>query len=330
MKRERIYLAGRITANGWRNSIVNFSLSEKVDVVESIPVTQMKADWKAVLRNAGIIQDDLFGDCTSNRFPTAWPMLPRAVFGEHDYVGPFFVSCDHQCYHGSNTHGSRSSVADLYALEEKLHTELHAVCPNPYKTAHVASLHSSKKIMQLCTQAINIATLVFAWIEDKEAYGTIAELGYAYARGKTIVIAGPREPLPDLWFVYQMAESVIFDFDTPAQALRAYLKTYQMFESPIEEAFYNASQGRLKLQPQHKIGPYRVDFAVLHRMVVIELDGHEYHKTREQRTSDAQRQRYLEAHGWRVIRFTGSEVYKNPQACVDEAARLIEVIGGES
>ncbi|MFL5858701.1 MAG: DUF559 domain-containing protein [Solirubrobacteraceae bacterium] len=60
-------------------------------------------------------------------------------------------------------------------------------------------------------------------------------------------------------------------------------------------------------------------------MVVVELDGHEPHKTREQRTRDAKRQRWFEGRGIRVLRWTGSEVHANAQECVRE---MLEIIRG--
>lgn len=99
----------------------------------------------------------------------------------------------------------------------------------------------------------------------------------------------------------------------------------EILESPIEEMFWNEALTRIYgIVPQYEIGPYRVDFAIPDKKVAIELDGHDYHKTKEQRTNDAQRERYLELEGWRVIRFTGTEVYKDAIACVEQANELIE------
>ncbi len=101
---------------------------------------------------------------------------------------------------------------------------------------------------------------------------------------------------------------------------------FRLCESPVETRFYLYSLGRIpNLRPQIEIGFYRVNFALIEKKIAIEIDGHEYHKTREQRTYDAQRERYLQLNGWRVIRFTGSEVSRNPTGCIDEVAKLINV-----
>lgn len=51
---------------------------------------------------------------------------------------------------------------------------------------------------------------------------------------------------------------------------------------------------------------------------IIELDGHEYHSSKEQLEKDAIRQRYLTRAGYSVIRFTGREIFKNVTKCVNE------------
>lgn len=103
-------------------------------------------------------------------------------------------------------------------------------------------------------------------------------------------------------------------------------------ESPIEELFLAALTEYLVwdrsyiVGPQVEIGPYRVDFVVAylpgHRYetrVVVECDGHDFHeKTKQQAARDKKRDRYLAAQGYTVMRFTGSELYRDPFACVEE------------
>jgi very-short-patch-repair endonuclease len=98
-------------------------------------------------------------------------------------------------------------------------------------------------------------------------------------------------------------------------------------ESPIEQLFWDYAMVRVYgIVPQHKIENYRVDFAVPDKKVAIELDGHDYHKTKKQRTYDAERERNIELLGWKVIRFTGSEVYKDVDYCVEQVNKFIEMI----
>jgi very-short-patch-repair endonuclease len=105
---------------------------------------------------------------------------------------------------------------------------------------------------------------------------------------------------------------------------RAEKESGPQLESPIEEMFWNVAEPQIEgLTPQLEIGPYRVDFALPDYRTVIELDGHEYHKTKEQRTHDAKRERYLQENGWEVIRFTGSEIYKDTAGCVKQVVRIL-------
>ena len=60
--------------------------------------------------------------------------------------------------------------------------------------------------------------------------------------------------------------------------------------------------------------------------MVLELDGHDFHKTRQQRTRDAKRDRYLQMNGWQVIRFTGTEIHHDVLGCIEEAKKIIEKI----
>lgn len=83
------------------------------------------------------------------------------------------------------------------------------------------------------------------------------------------------------------------------------------------------------LKHQHRVSPYLLDFAHLESMVAIEVDGHEYHKTKEQRARDAKRDRHLAKCGWTVIRFTGSEVYEDSAKCAKEAAGIIASVLGQ-
>lgn len=52
--------------------------------------------------------------------------------------------------------------------------------------------------------------------------------------------------------------------------------------------------------------------------------AHEFHeKTREQARRDRARERALQATGIVVIRFTGSEIWRNPSKCAEEVIRII-------
>jgi very-short-patch-repair endonuclease len=69
-----------------------------------------------------------------------------------------------------------------------------------------------------------------------------------------------------------------------------------------------AGQLGVKFQRQVVLAPYVTDFAARSERLVIEIDG-ETHVGRE--TEDAARTAALEARGFRVLRFTNSEVMTN-------------------
>jgi very-short-patch-repair endonuclease len=84
----------------------------------------------------------------------------------------------------------------------------------------------------------------------------------------------------------------------------------------------NHSAFPLELVAQHRVGIYRLDFAIVGLKIAVELDGHDYHKTREQRAHDAAKGRFLTVCGWLVFRYTGDEVHADPQGCAAELYRL--------
>jgi very-short-patch-repair endonuclease len=75
---------------------------------------------------------------------------------------------------------------------------------------------------------------------------------------------------------------------------------------------------------QHTIGKYRVDFWIEGTDIVVECDGLEFHKGKDQLKSDYERERYLVIHGFRVLRYTGSEINQDPDAVADEIIGFAE------
>ena len=94
----------------------------------------------------------------------------------------------------------------------------------------------------------------------------------------------------------------------------------------IEQLFYETyldmrGPNPNELEPEKVIGLYKVDFLFRDRFV-IEIDGHEAHKTKEQRENDYNRERYLMKRGYIVIRFTGTEVYLETEKCVSDMVEI--------
>jgi very-short-patch-repair endonuclease len=73
---------------------------------------------------------------------------------------------------------------------------------------------------------------------------------------------------------------------------------------------------------QVSIGDYAVDFACLKKKLVIEVDGGQHDWRKEE---DEVRTRYLEARGYRVMRFWNNEVFENMDGVLHVIARALGV-----
>lgn len=75
--------------------------------------------------------------------------------------------------------------------------------------------------------------------------------------------------------------------------------------------------------------PFRCDFVLVDQFdtaVIVETDGHDFHeRTKEQAARDRERDRILGLNGWPLLRFTGSEIWKNPKACAAQARIFVAV-----
>ena len=88
---------------------------------------------------------------------------------------------------------------------------------------------------------------------------------------------------------------------------------------PLDRAFLAAwwptAPPGTRLEPQQRIGPYRVGFLIDGR-VVVDIDRHPARPpTPEQAVRDRQRDRYLVARGFAVLRFAAAEVSDDPWRC---------------
>ncbi len=126
--------------------------------------------------------------------------------------------------------------------------------------------------------------------------------------------------------------------------LRAFMSTaaIQITESPIESMFAVAAFGiahtlnrvhrltnpsdddprsKFEVFTQFEIDKFRVDFLIRdnrsHRLgVVVECDGHEFHKKLIQQVDrDKSRDRQLSELGFLVHRYSGSEIFRDPFYC---------------
>jgi very-short-patch-repair endonuclease len=71
---------------------------------------------------------------------------------------------------------------------------------------------------------------------------------------------------------------------------------------------------------QFPIGPFICDFVSRTAMLVIEVDGGQH---AEQELADAQRSAYLQANGFRVLRFWNNDVLENTDGVVTAIMRTL-------
>jgi very-short-patch-repair endonuclease len=309
----KVYLGGKMDGHGkggnWRETIV----------------TGIDHDGRYGDEYMGGCGAELHAADSEGVPPDSWPTLSKAIFGKHDYVGPYLVACDHGCYHT----GNHATFIDRQ----------HGYSQSTLRNAN------RRKVMSLCLKAMYGADILFFWIDDLTAYGTLAELvhittivGMADAIDaveneppsvrKQIYVATPDiNEIDEMWFAIRLAQpnAELIVAPNPKDALLQVLAKVEEAEtySPIERMFIDKWHAIYvnSITPQYNVPGfrYRVDFAFPDDKIAVELDGYEYHSNKEQFTNDRKRQREMELAGWRFIRFSGSEVYKNTDACVRQA-----------
>jgi very-short-patch-repair endonuclease len=80
--------------------------------------------------------------------------------------------------------------------------------------------------------------------------------------------------------------------------------------------------GGLKFRRQAAVGPYILDFLCLRHRLVVEADGPFHDPAR-----DTVRDDWLTAQGFRVLRFSNSEIHNSPDQVADRILAAIEELG---
>jgi very-short-patch-repair endonuclease len=75
-----------------------------------------------------------------------------------------------------------------------------------------------------------------------------------------------------------------------------------------------------KFRRQHLIGPFIADFCCAQGKVIVELDGGQH---AEDVAADEKRSRFLEAQGYRVLRFWNHDVLKGTDAVLERIAEAL-------
>jgi hypothetical protein len=176
-----VYLAGKITGDGWRGEIVEGWGHQNDD---------SNRYYAAVNSDSG----------------TRWDSAPRAAaaaFGARlDYVGPWW--CD---FGAGGGHGTACSCGEPHAYTSTDFDNHGMEVP--------ASDAERRRAMSAVHRNIDLAIarcdLLFAWISSDDCFGTIFEIGMAVARKKTVVVASPKEfDDRQMWLCQQFAANRIF------------------------------------------------------------------------------------------------------------------------
>ena len=79
----------------------------------------------------------------------------------------------------------------------------------------------------------------------------------------------------------------------------------------------------LRFRRQQPFGPYVADFFCASARLIIELDG-EQHGADAAMAADAERTRFIEARGYRVLRFPNHMVLKEPQLVLEAILHAVK------
>lgn len=133
--------------------------------------------------------------------------------GDCIITGPHSLGCDHSgCFHSK---------------ENAMHT---AAPTHHSKSCAQDSLISRFDVKNACCHQIDKSDMVFAYIDSLDCYGTLAEIGYAYGKGKKIYILYENNMLEkELWFVSEMANVTYGQYYGIKDAFIESLKDYNGF-----------------------------------------------------------------------------------------------------
>ena len=156
------YFCGKISHTDWRHYVVDFKLRDLLYPLNTY-------------RRGNI------------------PLIAHGLAPGLHYGGPFFIGCDHGCYHGENAHGAgvNKETCCYDSFDDGPNEPM--VCKD-----------FATEVAQNCLASLRSSDIIFAWLDDLSAYGSFAEIGAAHALGKQVWIGWPK-PLPDLWFIKNWA-----------------------------------------------------------------------------------------------------------------------------
>jgi len=78
-----------------------------------------------------------------------------------------------------------------------------------------------------------------------------------------------------------------------------------------------------KFRRQHRLGPFVADFVCIEHRLVIEADGGQH----ADNAADERRTAWLEARGWRVLRFWNNDILTNTEGVQESIVRALAADG---
>lgn len=158
-----VYLAGKISLCDWRMPIVGYRCGGLYGG-DNVDITKYRIKYLCKNKNESTVQ-------------------------EVTITGPWFLACDHGCYHGDNSHGLGINKLGCNIANDDNYSE--------------------REVYDICLKQIDNSNLVFAYIDDDTCYGSIYEISYAISHDKYVVIIFANENLmSDMWFICQGADIV--------------------------------------------------------------------------------------------------------------------------
>ncbi|MBD1223262.1 endonuclease domain-containing protein [Virgibacillus halodenitrificans] len=139
-----------------------------------------------------------------------------------------------------------------------------------------------------------------------------------YKASFVTAMEGCESPIEQLMIVHliDLEQELMKSLFELGKKFEVYLKKQEIVETE------NGKRFRLDFSVECSIEEENYKFA-------IECDGHDFHeKTKEQVTRDKSRDRDLTKLGYTVIRFSGSEIWKDPSRCVREVGSIINKTTG--
>ncbi len=119
---------------------------------------------------------------------------------------------------------------------------------------------------------------------------------------------------------FQTADPLIYS------VLKTYVQNHRNNPTQAEEKLWHLLKNKqlegFKFRRQHIIGSFIADFVCLSQQLIIEVDGL-IHQLPENELSDIDRTEWLEANGWKLIRFTNENVLNNEEETLNKILSAI-------